>query len=136
MKLPSAIVVFNLLYDWAVDLTRSQCTVSDTQVTVKAHRPLVRQRESTDNYNERDNLKSFARDVTLSDLNEPKEYGRRSTTRSREDAASHSPQGGEVLKLQASASTGRRPPGWTGPLHLALALPQPQFETVLEPLRR
>ena len=31
-----------------------------------------------------------------------------------------------------SASTGRHPPGWTGPLRLALALPQPHFETVLE----
>ena len=115
LKLPTAIVVFNLFYDWAVDLTRSQCTVSDTQVTVKAHRPLVRQRESTDNYNERDNLKSFARDVTLSDLNEAKEYGRRSTTKSREDAASHSPTRRRSAKATRtpSASPGRHPPGWT-----------------------
>ena len=40
-------VDFHLFYDGAVDiqkwalLTRSQCKVSDTQVTVKAHGPLV-----------------------------------------------------------------------------------------------
>ena len=32
--------LFNI-YDGAVDLTRSQCTVSDTQVTGKTHGPLV-----------------------------------------------------------------------------------------------
>ena len=37
----SFIVDFYLFYDGAVDLTRSQCTVSDTQVTIKAHGPFV-----------------------------------------------------------------------------------------------
>ena len=37
----SAIVDFYLFYDGAVDLTRSQCTVSDTQVTGKTHGPFV-----------------------------------------------------------------------------------------------
>ena len=32
---------FLFIYDGAVDLTRSQCTVSDTQVTGKTHGPLV-----------------------------------------------------------------------------------------------
>ena len=41
-----AIVDFHLFYDGAVDiqmspLTRSQCKVSDTQVTIKACGPLV-----------------------------------------------------------------------------------------------
>ena len=45
--LSDTIVDFHLFYDGAVDiqiralLTRSQCKVSDTQVTVKAHGPLV-----------------------------------------------------------------------------------------------
>ena len=43
----TAIVHFYLVYDGSVDmkicplLTRSQCRVSDTQATVKAHGPLV-----------------------------------------------------------------------------------------------
>ena len=43
-----SIVDFHLFYDGAVDiqiwafLTRSQCKVSDTQVTVKADGPLVK----------------------------------------------------------------------------------------------
>ena len=47
MLLSDTIVDFHLFYDWAVDiqiwalLTRSQCKVSDTQVTVKACGPLV-----------------------------------------------------------------------------------------------
>ena len=47
MLLSDTIVDFHLFYDGAVDiqiralLTRSQCKVSDTQVTVKAHEPLV-----------------------------------------------------------------------------------------------
>ena len=47
MLLSDTIVDFHLSYDGAVDiqilalLTRSQCKVSDTQVTVKAHGPLV-----------------------------------------------------------------------------------------------
>ena len=41
MRLLYAIVNFYLFYNGAVDLTRSQCTVSDTQVSVKAHVPLV-----------------------------------------------------------------------------------------------
>ena len=47
MLLSDTIVDFHLFYDGAVDiqictlLTRSQCKVSDTQVTVKAHGPLV-----------------------------------------------------------------------------------------------
>ena len=47
MLLSYTIVDFHLIYDWAVDiqiwtpLTRSQCKVSDTQVTVKACGPLV-----------------------------------------------------------------------------------------------
>ena len=32
---------FLFIYDGDVDLTRSQCTVSDTQVTGKTHGPLV-----------------------------------------------------------------------------------------------
>ena len=46
--LSDTIVDFHLFYDGAVDiqiralLTRSQCEVSDTQVTVKAHGPLVK----------------------------------------------------------------------------------------------
>ena len=45
--LSNTIVNFHLFYDGAVDiqiqalLTRSQCKVSDTHVTVKAHGPLV-----------------------------------------------------------------------------------------------
>ena len=47
MLLSDTIVDFHLFYDRAVDiqiwalLTRSQCKVSDTQVTVKARGPLV-----------------------------------------------------------------------------------------------
>ena len=47
MLLSDIIVVFHLFYDGAIDiqiwalLTRSQCKVSDTQVTVKACGPLV-----------------------------------------------------------------------------------------------
>ena len=47
MLLSDTIVDFHLFYDGAVDiqiwalLTRSQCKVSDTQVTVKACGPLV-----------------------------------------------------------------------------------------------
>ena len=47
MLLSDTIVDFHLFYDGAVDiqiwalLTRSQCKVSDTQVSVKAHGPLV-----------------------------------------------------------------------------------------------
>ena len=47
MLLSDTIVDFHLFYDGAVDmqiwalLTRSQCKVSDTRVTVKAHGPLV-----------------------------------------------------------------------------------------------
>ena len=47
MLLSDTIVDFHLFYDGAVDiqiwalLTRGQCKVSDTQVTVKAHGPLV-----------------------------------------------------------------------------------------------
>ena len=39
MQFSSAIVDFYLFYDGTVDLTRSQWTASDTQVTVKAHGP-------------------------------------------------------------------------------------------------
>ena len=45
--LSDTIIDFHLFYDGAIDmqkralLTRSQCKVSDTQVTVKAHGPLV-----------------------------------------------------------------------------------------------
>ena len=48
MLLSYTIVDFHLFYDWAVDiqiwalLTRSQCKVSDTQVTIKACGPLVK----------------------------------------------------------------------------------------------
>ena len=42
LPLSSAIVNSYAFYDGAVDLKRSQCTVSDSQVTVKAHGPLVR----------------------------------------------------------------------------------------------
>ena len=47
MLLSDIVVDFHLFYDGAVDikigalLTRSQCKVSDTQVTVKACGPLV-----------------------------------------------------------------------------------------------
>ena len=45
MQLSSATVEFSLFYDGPVDvrvlLTRSQCRVSDTQVTIKALGPLV-----------------------------------------------------------------------------------------------
>ena len=41
MLLSYTIIDFHLFYDGAVDLTRSQFTVSDTQVSVKAHGPLV-----------------------------------------------------------------------------------------------
>ena len=53
MLLSVTIVDFNLFYDGAVDiqiwalLTRSQCKVSDTQVTVKACGPLVLVSEKT-----------------------------------------------------------------------------------------
>ena len=50
MQLSFVIVDFYLFYDGAVDLTRSQCTVSDTQVTAKAHGPLVRFRYWTSEY--------------------------------------------------------------------------------------
>ena len=48
MLLSDTIVDFHLFYDGAVDIqiwalfTRSQCKISDTQVTVKACRPLVK----------------------------------------------------------------------------------------------
>ena len=47
MQVSSSIVDFHLFYDGLVVmqlrtlLTRSQCRVSDTQITVKAHVPLV-----------------------------------------------------------------------------------------------
>ena len=47
MLISSAIVDFYFFYDWGVDmqiwalLTRSECRVSDTQVTFKACGPLV-----------------------------------------------------------------------------------------------
>ena len=41
LQLSSVIVDFYLFYDGAVDLTRTRCTLSDTQVTAKAHGPLV-----------------------------------------------------------------------------------------------
>ena len=47
MLLSDTIIDFHLFYDGAVDiqiralLTRSQCKVSDTQVTIKACGPLV-----------------------------------------------------------------------------------------------
>ena len=61
MLLSDTIVDFHLFYDGAVDiliwalLTRSQCKVSDTQVTVKACGPLVykslsKELNSTSNY--------------------------------------------------------------------------------------
>ena len=55
MLLSDTIVDFHLFYDWAVDiqiwalLTRSQCKVSDSQVTVKACGPLVWQAMITKN---------------------------------------------------------------------------------------
>ena len=57
MLLSNTIVDFHLLYDGAVDiqiwalLTRSQCKVSDTQVTVKACGPLVKVKEWTNKLN-------------------------------------------------------------------------------------
>ena len=47
MQLSSVIVVFNSFYDGLVDMqiwapvTRSQCKVSDIQVTIKAFGPLI-----------------------------------------------------------------------------------------------
>ena len=52
MLLSYASVDFYLFYDGAFDmqiwalLTRSQCRISDTRVTVKAHGPLVNLRKS------------------------------------------------------------------------------------------
>ena len=54
MLLSDTIVDFHLFYDGAVDiqiwalLTRSQCKVSDTQVTIKAHRPRIQNRDHSE----------------------------------------------------------------------------------------